>query len=73
MKITVRKISRSEIQVTVSANIRISGDLAQLLAPDPGPGLEDAGAGNRGPGGPELLTVEQAAEVLNISGTTCTH
>lgn len=34
MKITVRKISSSEIQVTVSADIRISGDLAQLLAPD---------------------------------------
>jgi excisionase family DNA binding protein len=68
VRITVRKISGSEIQVSVCADIRVSGDLAQLLPPGAYPAHPDGeGNGGYGLGGRELLTVEQAAEVLNIS------
>ena len=67
VKITVRKVSGSEVQVTVSADIRISGDLADIFGSDPAPELEGAGAGDPSRSGSELLTAEQAAEVLNIS------
>ena len=44
VKTTVRKVSGSEIQVSICGDIRISGDLARFLAPDPGPEPGDTGA-----------------------------
>ncbi len=67
VKITVRKVSGSEVQATVSADTRISGDLEQFVARDPGPEHEGAEDSSHGLGGQELLTVEQAAEVLHIN------
>jgi excisionase family DNA binding protein len=54
------------MRVTISGEVRISGDLPQFLARESGPG-HAAGGGGGDPGGQELLTVEQTAEVLQIS------
>jgi excisionase family DNA binding protein len=67
--ITIRKISADEIRVTLVADIRISGNLGPLAYPEdvwvaPGPAGEESLGGAHGQG---LLTVEQTAELLQIS------
>jgi excisionase family DNA binding protein len=53
--------------VTVTADIRVSGDLASLVFPREA-AAGDADARPAGPGsGQEFLTVEQVAEVLHVS------
>lgn len=64
--ITVERISSREVRVTVTADIRVSGDLTSLLSPQGAPAGE-AGGGPAGAPLQEFLTVEQAAEVLQVS------
>jgi len=57
-RITLERISACEVQVTVTAGIRISGDLGSLLCP------HDSSAGGGGRAGSAVqgfLTVEEAA------------
>jgi excisionase family DNA binding protein len=63
-RITLERFSAGEVRVTVTADIRISGDLGSLLCPHDAPaeGGQQSGAALQ-----EFLTVEQAAEVLNVS------
>ena len=68
-KITVEKISANEIRVTLTAEIRISGDLSTLTRREDG-GIAVDYASEETPGGApgqELLTVEQTAKILHIS------
>jgi excisionase family DNA binding protein len=67
-RITLERISAGEVRVRVTADIRISANLGSLLFP-----LHDAPAEGGDVGGQqadaalqEFLTVEQAAEVLNV-------
>jgi excisionase family DNA binding protein len=62
-RITLERISAREVRVTVTADIRITGDLGSLLCPHDAPaeGEQQSDAALQ-----EFLTVEQAAEVLNI-------
>lgn len=69
IEIIVSRISASEIRVTLTAEIRIGGDLSTLphrenawLAVD-----STSGKGPEDTHGQELLTVDQAAEILHIS------
>jgi excisionase family DNA binding protein len=68
-RITVERISAGEIRVTLTADIRIGGDVRSLIYLHDGP----AGAGDPGGQGTdaalrqEFLTVDQAAEVLHVS------
>lgn len=77
IEITVAKISANEIRVTLTSDIRIriSGNLS-VLARREGTNLPVGSASGKAPAGthaPELLTVEQAAEVLHISRDRVYH
>jgi excisionase family DNA binding protein len=68
-KITVERVGADEVRVTLVADIRITGNLIPAVA---GGNAQDAAgaAHGRAAGGArpdELLTVEQAAEVLHVS------
>ena len=72
--ITIRKTSATEFRVTVTADIQISSDLAagrrraaERAATGP------ARATNTVSPGQEMLTVEQAAELLHISRDRVYH
>lgn len=64
----MERAGAGEIRVTITADIRISGDLGALLGQ---PGAHEAPAGRGRPGGAasaqDLLTIEHAAEVLHVS------
>ena len=67
-KITRERIGASEIRVTLTADIRISGDLSSLLCPQDAPmAARDASGQGADAARQEFLTVDQAAEVLHIS------
>jgi excisionase family DNA binding protein len=75
MKITVEKVSADEVRVTLVADIRITGNVIRTL---PGGNAQDTAdiARDRAAGGNharELLTVEQAAEVLQVSRDKVYH
>jgi excisionase family DNA binding protein len=66
--ITIEKISATKVRVTITADIEISSNPATrrrraTASAETGP----AEAGNAGSSGQEMLTVEQAAELLHIS------
>jgi hypothetical protein len=66
-KITVERVSADEVRVTLVADIRITGNLIRAVAGGNAQDAADA-AHSRAAGGArpdELLTVEQAAEVLH--------
>jgi excisionase family DNA binding protein len=69
VRITLERVSTGEIRVTLTADIRISGDLGSLTSPQGTPaGTGDADRRDAGGAvGQELLTVEQAAEILHVS------
>jgi excisionase family DNA binding protein len=65
-RITVERIGDSEVRVTLSAEIRVTGDLGSLLRLQGVPAGEADGRG-AAVSLQEFLTVGQAAEVLHVS------
>jgi excisionase family DNA binding protein len=70
-RITVERVGARELRVTLIADIRVCGDLASLTGPQDTPAGPGDPAGPAGaPVGQEFLTVEQAAEMLQVSRDT---
>jgi excisionase family DNA binding protein len=67
-RITVQRTSSDEIRVTLTADIRVSGDLGPLRwLQEPPAGAEEADGRQAGASLQEFLTVDQAAQVLHVS------
>ena len=68
VRIIVERTGGGEIRVTLTADIRVIGDLRQLLGP-PGARVpaREADSGQAATSLQEFLTVNQAAEVLHVS------
>jgi excisionase family DNA binding protein len=63
VRITMERISDSEVRITLTADIRVNGNLGPL----PGAPAQEAGSSQEGASLQEFLTVDQAAEVLHVS------
>jgi hypothetical protein len=67
-RVTVEQAGAGELRVTLTADIRISGDLGPLARlQDAPPEAADGTGQDHAASGQEFLTVEQAAEVLHVS------
>jgi hypothetical protein len=75
-KITVERVGRDVIRLTMVADVRIAGASGELAGRTSGAAdarsLDAVGGGEPGAGGRQLFSVDQVAEILGISWcTTC--
>lgn len=66
VKITMERTSDSEVRITLTADIQVSGNLGPLPGA-PSAASQEAGSGQAGASLQEFLTVDQTAEVLHVS------